>query len=137
MTTSSQNTLSSFLKDYGTLIIAIYGVIQLWLVYIFRRIFRRARVELYTTELVEIGYSNFGPTIGLYGTITTLNKDSFVSNISLLVRRERDRAEHRFNWLAFRSNQITISPASQIAFELPSGFIITPTQPHRYNILPR
>ena len=135
MDTSPQSNVSSFIKEYGTLIIAIYGVIQLWLVYIFRLIFRRARVDLYTTELVEVGYSNFGPTIGLFGTITSLNKDSFISNVSLLLRRERDRAEHHFNWLAFRSNQITIGPAQQVVFELPSGFIVTPTQPHRYNIL--
>lgn len=135
MDTSTREILGIFFKHYGTLIVAIYGVVQLWLVGIFKLIFRRGRVELYTAEVVEVGYSSFGPTLGLYGTLTTLHKDSFVNNISLLVRRERDRAEHRFNWLAFRSNQFTFSSNSQIAFELPSGFIITPTQPHRYNII--
>lgn len=135
MDNSPQNLSSTFIKDYGTLIIAVYGVIQLWLLGIFRWLFRRRRVDLYTAEVAEVGYSNFGPTLGLYGTITTIHKDSFISNISLVVIRERDRAQYNFNWLAFRSNQFTIGANSQISFELPSGFIITPTQPHRYNIL--
>lgn len=128
-------SLKIFFKDYGTLMLAIYGILQLWIVGIWKMIFRRARVENFLTNTVEIGYSNFGPTVALFGTLASLHKESFINNISLIVRRIRDNAEYHFDWLAFRSTQFSIGINPQITFELASGFMITPTQPHRYNIL--
>lgn len=126
---------SSFIKDYGTLIIAVVALIQPWCVYFYKLFFRRARVELHTSAIVEVGYGNFGPTLGLYGTLVSLHQNCFIENISVLLRRESDRAEHRFNWFVFRSNQFRFGPNSELTFELPSGFIVNPAQPHRYNIM--
>lgn len=83
----------------------------------------------------EVGFSSFGPTIGIYGTLLAIHRPVFVEDISVTVQRQRDQAQHQFNWLAFRSNQLTLGTAQGLVLELASGFIVTPTQPHRYNIL--
>ena len=130
-----KSTIGNFLKDYGTLLLAIYGVVQLWFWEFFKLLFRQPRVELYTANVAEIGYSNFGPTLGLYGTLRAVHSDIFISDINLTVTRLRDNAQHRFLWLAFRPNQFVLGSTGATSFELPSGFIITQIQPHRYNII--
>ena len=127
--------MEDFLKSYGTLIIAIYGVIQVWFIALWKRHIKKGKISLYETGTIEIGYSTFGPTIGLNGTLRVLNKDVFISSIDLLVVREKDKAQHIFNWIAFRPPKIDLAGSQQISMEIPSGFLVSPDSPHRFNIV--
>ena len=129
------NSQNNFIKDYGALIIAVIALIQPWLIFFYRLLFRRPRVRLYPSNIIEVGYNDFGPTIGLYGTLVSLHQNCFIDSIALLIRREKDKAEHQFNWLIFRSNQFVFNPNSEFTFEQPSGFIVNTRDAHKYNIL--
>jgi hypothetical protein len=109
--------------------VALIALVQVWLVEIWRRFFRRGSVDIVETGRIEVGFSNFGPTLSLYGTLRAVHHDHFVSSITLVVTRERDGATHDFRWEAFRSG------ASNSTIELPAAFLITTSEPHRYGIV--
>jgi hypothetical protein len=64
-----------------------------------------------------------------------LNKDVFIRSIDLLVVRERDKAQHILKWVAFQSPKIDIAGSQPASMEIPSGFLISPNSPHRFNIV--
>lgn len=66
----------------------------------------RSRVETYVTGKIEIGFSNFGPTIGIIGTLRAINNDSFITNMKLIIKRVKDSATYNFEWLASRPLKI-------------------------------
>ncbi len=127
--------MDEFIKSFGTLILAIYGIIQVWLIALWKKYVRKGKIDIYETGAVEIGYSAFGPTIGLNGTLRALNKDVFVKSIDLMVVREKDRSQHIFHWIAFRPPKIDLAGIQPISMEIPSGFLISPNSPHRFNIV--
>lgn len=122
----------AFLKDYGALTVAGIALLQPWVGYVWRRYFRRGAVRVFETGNIEIGFSAYGPTIGLLGTMRCVQRDLFVQRMQLLVEREKDRARHEFDWVVFRSEKISGSePAS---LEIPHAFMLTTTLPRPYNI---
>lgn len=127
--------MGDFLKSYGTLILAIYGIVQVWFIALWKKYARKSEGTLYETGSIEIGYSSYGPTIGLNGTLRALNKDVFISSIGLLIVREKDKAEHSFRWIAFRPPKIDLAGTQPLSMEIPSGFLVSPESPHRYNIV--
>jgi hypothetical protein len=128
-------TLVSLVKDYGTLIIAIYGVVQIWIIALWRKYIKRGKLEIFPSGFIEIGYSAFGPTIGLNGTLRAVDKDVFVSSMRLELTRVKDGLSHAFEWMAFRSTQIHFRDPKQITLELAAGFIVPVNQPYRYQIV--
>lgn len=124
-----------FIKSYGILILAIYGTIQVWFIALWKKYVRKGKISIYETGTIEIGYGTFGPTIGLNGTLRALNKDVFVKSIDLEVVREKDRAQHVFNWIAFRPPKIELAGTQPISMEIPAGFLVSPDSPHRFNIV--
>lgn len=127
--------MKEFIKIYGTLIIAIFGVLQYWVMALWKAITKKGTIKLYETGYIEIGYSTIGPTIGLTGTLRTLDKDLFINSIDLLLIREKDKAQHIFNWIAFRPIKIDFASSQQFSMEIPSGFLILQNAPHRFNII--
>ena len=123
-----------FLKQYGILILALIGIIQVWVITLWKKYIMKAKIEIYETGPIEIGYSLFGPTVGLNGTLRALNKDVFIRSIELIIVREKDKSQHVFNWIAFRPPKIDLSGRQSISMEIPSGFLISLNSPHRYNI---
>lgn len=128
------SNIFNFLREYGTLLLALYGIIQVWFISLWKNVLRTGKLSIYETGRLEVGYSNFGPTIALNGTLCTQRKNLFVSNISLFLTKNRDQSTHTLEWTAFRSSQLRIVPTDPISLELPSGFIVRIDQPHRYHI---
>lgn len=126
--------MEQFLKDWGTLLLAIYGVIQVWLIAIWKRYFKKGTVTVYKTGKLEVGHSNFGPTLTVAGTLLSTNKDVFISEIYLKAKRLKDDALQEFEWLAFRPQQFHLKKSDQVTLELPSAFIVKPDSPHHFNI---
>jgi hypothetical protein len=93
-------------------------------------------LELYESGQIEVGFSTFGPTLGLFGTLRALHQEMFVSNIQVHVTRESDSSIREFQWAAFRPNTITLAPAAQqpLSFETASGFMVSQNAPRRFNI---
>ncbi len=115
--------------------VATIALLQPWGVGLWRRFFRAPAVDLHETGVVEVGYSTYGPTLGLHGTLRARHADVFVRAMRLEVVRERDQARHFFEWVAFRSHRIFVGKATETMVELPAGFMLLTSQPFRYNVL--
>src|SRR5262245_56334176 len=126
--------MTEFLKGWGSLIIAAIALMQPWLIGLFKKCFRRKRVEIYETGSIEIGLSTFGPTVGLFGTLNAIHGDAVVRNMTLKVVRLKDKAEHDFSWGVFRSPKF-VAAGPDPSFQLGSTFVIPSASPHHFSIL--
>lgn len=117
-----------------TAVVAVFALIQPWIFAAWRKYFRQGSIEIYQTGNLEIGYSGFGPTIGLNGTLRCIHRDLFVQTIQLELIKEKDSSKHSFDWGVFRSEKITVGGQDQATFELPCGFMLSTSLPQRFNI---
>jgi hypothetical protein len=125
----------SWIEQWGSLVIAFIALSQPWIISLYKKFIKSPQVKLFEAGKIEIGYSNYGPTIGLNGTLIIENKDVFIRNINLELKRERDNSTHIFEWSYFRSNKIRLSQPKDMEFELAAGFMLSTKQPQRFNIL--
>src|ERR1700682_1369881 len=95
-----------FLKGWGSLIVATVALIQPWIIALWRKAFRPGSIDIHETGTIEIGYSSFGPTVGLRGTLRAVHHDQFVRIIDLTVIKEKDAARHFFPWVVFRAEKL-------------------------------
>jgi hypothetical protein len=114
------------MPSWGSFIVAAVALLQYWIIAAWRRYFRPGTLDIHETGPIEIGYSRYGPTIGLYGTLRSVHRDIFVRDALLVVRRLRDQSQHRFDWAWARSGTAT---------ELPAGFLVPESQAQRYNLI--
>lgn len=126
--------MGEFFGSFGAFILGFLAFIQFWLKILWEKYFRKGEVDYYETGTIVIGYHTWGPVIGLNGTLRALNKDIFIRSMDLLVVREKDRAQHVFKWSAFQSPKIDVAGSQPAPMEIPSGFLISPNSPHRFNI---
>lgn len=117
-----------------SIVVALIALAQPWLIAGWKRWIRPGTVETYKTGRLEVGFSSFGPTVALHGTLRATSRDVFVCAMSVDVVRELDRATCSFEWAAFRSHQIGGSPETP-TFELPHSFNVLEAQPARYNVV--
>ena len=101
----------------------------------FKKIFGQPALHSHLAEKVEIGYSQFGPTLKLAGTLSARDHVTFVNNISLSLLRHTDGAMFIFNWFAFLSSSATTNSETGQDFKMPAKFLISPATPFQYNIL--
>ena len=94
-----------------SLVIAIIALVQPWLIALWKKFSRNPEIEIYPSGNLEIGYSEYGPTIALHGTLRALHGDVFIKRIRIRVRRVRTNEEHWFAWAAFRSPVLAFKPA--------------------------
>jgi hypothetical protein len=120
-------------------IVAFIALVQPWLLGLWRRFFRRGTVEVHEAGNLEIGFSGYGPTLGVSGILRSLHKDMFVQRIDLQVVRKVDGFTRAFEWKAVRIPKLTFGNLSgqsaEVSFDLPLSFMVTPLQPHRFNVL--
>jgi len=121
-----------------TAIVAVVALIQPWLVALYKRLFHSGRLEIYETGLAEIGYSFWGPTIALYGTLRSRDRELFVRSVELrltLLENGVKASPRILQWVAFRP-LTTILGRTTLEMEVtqPASFMVNPTQPHQFNI---
>lgn len=122
-----------FLSQYGVLIIATIALLQPWILSIWKKYVIKPNIDIFETGKIEIGYSTFGPTIGLNGTLRCINRDLFIRDIRLILIKKKDSSSHEFNWGIFRTEKLTHS-GDETSFDLPYGFLLSTTLPRRYSI---
>jgi hypothetical protein len=113
-------------------VIAVVALVQPWIRGIGRKLF--GNIEIYETGAIEIGYGGFGGTVGLHGTLRAKWCDFFVSSSFAKVERLADHSQHHFDWGLFRAVKGTIKGTGDETVELPAGFILHESEPHRFNI---
>jgi len=130
--------MAEFLDAWGVriaVIISIVAFLQVWVIALIRFLWRRTgTVEIDKIGIIEIGYSAWGSTIGLLGTLRALKRDLFIRSIHLeLEHREKEtRHSYKFEWAVFKST--TIAPPEEMHMELAGGFLLRTSEPYRYNI---
>ncbi len=67
--------MMEFLKQQ---LIAIIALLQPWAAWLWKTLFVKGRVETCAAGFLEVGYSDFGPTVAMQGTLRALYKDVFV-----------------------------------------------------------
>jgi hypothetical protein len=82
-----------------------------------------------------VGYFELGPTLSIQGTLKAENKDVFVRDIRLKIKKLKNNEEHWFYWTAFGSPRINIGQQSDAALEYPASFVIKKEQPCRFLIV--
>ena len=122
-----------FLKIWGTLIIALFALIQPWILAIWKKVSWQQEVDVFETGSIEIGFSSYGPTVGLQGTLRSVHNDAFISSIKLHVVREKDRLQHTLDWGVFRSSAFPFN-TNDASFELCRSFLLSQQFPSTYNI---
>ena len=122
------------LLNLGPWIISAIALIQVWIIALWKKFVWTANLSIFKTGLLEVGYSNFGPTLAINGTLRAHRKNIFVREISITVTRDSDGSTHELVWTAFRSPQLRFAHTDPITLELPSGFNIQPDHPYRYHI---
>jgi hypothetical protein len=92
----------------------------------------RAAIEMHPAGRLEVGFSNFGPTIGLQGTLRAVGRDQFINFAMVRVERLADHLRHDFQWTVFRAQ--SFSTAQEQTVEIASGFSLNVAAPRRFNI---
>ncbi|MGD9873787.1 MAG: hypothetical protein AB7T27_05910 [Kiritimatiellia bacterium] len=119
--------------QWGPWIISGLALAQVWVIGLLKKL-RKPHVDLYESGNVEVGYSGFGPTIGLMGTMRGLHKDVFIQRITATLTKLKDKSVHTFNWRAFRPNTFSLNPAEPPRFEVAASFLLSCNNPFKYNI---
>jgi hypothetical protein len=83
-------------------ILAIIALCQPWVAWLWKKYLTKGYVENYPAGSLEIGYSEFGPTLAIQGTLRARGKDVFVKRMRLRIRKLRNNEEYSFDWVAFR-----------------------------------
>jgi hypothetical protein len=123
-----------FLKENWVSIVATIALIQPWLLWLYKRFFKREKIIIYPSGHIEIGYFDLGPTLTIQGTLKAENRDVFIRDIRLKIKKIKNNEQHWFYWAAFGSPKINIGQQSDVALEYPASFIVKKEQPHRFLI---
>jgi len=92
----------------------------------------RASIEMHPAGRIEVGFSNFGPTIGIQGTLRAVGRDQFISFAEVTVERLADHLRQNFQWAVFRLQ--SFSTAQEQTVEIAAGFSLSVAAPRRFNI---
>src|ERR1700730_11315632 len=113
-----------------TALIAFLALVRPDIERVFQRL--RATIEMHPAGRLEVGFSNFGPTIGVQCTLQAIGSDEFISFSNVTVERVADNLRHEFQWAVFRPQ--SFSGTAQQTYELASGFLLGVASPRRFNI---
>lgn len=124
-----------FLTDNSAAIIAVVALlalIQPWIIIIINRFYKQGKIKVVQAGRLEIGLTNFGPNLGLGGSLWAINKDQFIECMNVKIIRY-DKAERNMEWGFFRPLKPFSSTWAQDV-EFPSGFIVKSNQSERFDI---
>jgi hypothetical protein len=126
-------------SETWTAIVAVVALIQPWLLHMYRRLFRRGSIDIYEIGGVEIGFSGFGPTIGLMGTLRSRDQDMFVQSANISLIRVGEATCHSFQWGAFRTPKTVVtsnlSQSAEVGVSDANPVMVRTAQPYHYNVL--
>jgi hypothetical protein len=91
--------MPDYLKDYFGIVTAVVAVVALirpdianWR----RRLL--GNLLFNGKDKIEIGFSQFGPHVGLFGSLISFNTDFCIGDMKVTVVRLKDNKTHMFNW---------------------------------------
>ena len=127
-------TVEEFIDGYLAHVVAVIALVQVWVIAAWKKWFVGGRIEFHPAANIEIGFSSFGSTVALPGTLRAVKKEVFVSDMVVTITRMQDQAKHTFTWRAFRSNTFSAASMAPEAIELATSFNLLPTSPRPINV---
>lgn len=102
---------------------------------VWRNFIIRPQLNNSIAPIVEVGYSHYGPTFSIAGTLTARNAVILIHNICTEITNIDNKSTHFMDWFAFRPTQYVMGNFSKIELTTASKFTIPPNKAHPYNIL--
>lgn len=89
-------------------------------------------IDFYPAGLLEIGFFDFGPTIGLSGTIKATGGNRFISSMDIKLIRLRDNATYNYPWAVFR--KFNLAAPNNFHIDIASAFSLLSDESKPFNI---
>lgn len=102
---------------------------------VWRNFINKPKLSNYITNMAEVGYSHYGPTFAVAGTLGSLNAVILVHNICAEVTSLESKASHFMDWFAFRPAHYVMGNFSGMDLTMASKFSIAPNHSHEHNTL--
>lgn len=100
------------------------------------KLIAKPKLAIYPAGAIEIGFSDFGPTVTLFGTLQTTRKDAFVTEIRTTVQHVESDTTHALTWRVFKPYTFGLHPnRDTIQFEPVSAFLLQVAAPFKYNTI--
>jgi len=94
----------------------------------------KPKLKHYVSSVIEVGFTQYGPTLVISGTLTTTSKVMFIQEISVILERKRDGSRHLLNWFAFLPHSYNFQGLKGIDLKMAAKFMVTP-EPYKYHIV--
>lgn len=122
--------------EWITATIAIVALAQPWVILLWKKYFRKKRIDIYLHSIVEVRFGSLGNLIGIRGGIRALPVQVFINQFDVVVRRKKDSALLKLEWFLKKEERLIAADAAdprnakeETIMSLPTGFVIGPTQP--------
>lgn len=116
-----ENILSAEVAQWAVAIISLLALVRPELEALYKRFV--TEVVLHPRDRLEIGFSGYGPSVGITGSIQSVSNDSLIRDINLKLVRLSDNKTHRFSLGFSRIRKITQQGETAEA-ELATAFTI-------------
>lgn len=100
------------------------------------KVVAKPKLHLHPAGVIEIGFSQLGPTITLFGTLQTRRKDAFVTSITTVARHVESGKTRSLEWRVFKPYTFGLQPIQEnLQFEPVSAFLLKVAAPFKYNTI--
>lgn len=121
-------------RDSATLAIAVLALLSPLFRWLYERYFRKGKISFYKIDKINVNYVSEGAMISLNGTYRAHVEPLFIENIRVRIVREQDSSNRAFDWRYVRFPIYSASGGSW-NFGTAGGFLVSPSQPTRYDLL--
>jgi len=100
------------------------------------KVIAKPKLSLHPAGVIEVGFSQLGPTLTLFGTLQTRRKDAFVTAITTVVRHVESGKTRSLEWRAFKPYTFGLQPTEgNLQVEPVSAFLLKVAAPFKYNTI--
>lgn len=121
-------------RDSATLAIAVLALLTPLFRWIYEKFLRRGKISFYKSDKINVNYVSEGAMISLNGIYRAVVEPLFVENINVRIIRQQDQSQRSFE-LRYVRFPIYSATGSSWNFGTAGGFLISPSQPIRYDLL--
>ncbi|HRZ40003.1 MAG TPA: hypothetical protein P5246_03240 [Candidatus Omnitrophota bacterium] len=98
-------------------------------------LFGGVSISNYISKELEVGFSNYGPSLGIGGVFSVKDKHEFVHKITLHVDTDEGHDQHDLEWFAVREHDFIAGDFSGMHAKSPSKFMVVPLNPYTYDLV--
>ncbi|MBD3307341.1 hypothetical protein GF339_12965 [candidate division KSB3 bacterium] len=125
---------TQYLVPLVPLVFALTALSQLVLG-LLSRMGKKPKIEVYPAGNIEIGFSQHGPTVALFGTLRAQNTDAFIAKMEIALKQPEHNLCRVLEWRAFKPYTFGLLPDDDVELELTSAFLLGTKAPFKYNVV--